>query len=77
LLFGVLGGVVGYVDVKYEDRKMATTLLAFGIAITAVNLILALTLIPQLQLVTLAIFVFGGLLLFLWYGLPEVPKSTK
>jgi hypothetical protein len=77
LLFGVLGGLVGYMGVKYEDRKIATNLLAFGIAITVVNLILALTLIPELQSVTLAIFVFGGLLLFMYYGLPEVPKSTS
>jgi hypothetical protein len=69
-------GLIGYVGVKYEDKKMARNLLLAGIVISVIYVVLVMTLY-QLQSILLAVFVFGLLFLFLWYGLPEVPKSTK
>jgi len=42
VLFGAIGGVVGHVGVKEDDKEMANNLLWVGIAITVVLIILAL-----------------------------------
>jgi hypothetical protein len=55
---------------------MTRDLLLTGIAISIIYVVLA-TLLYQLQSLLLAVFIFGLLILFLRYRLPEVPKSTN
>lgn len=40
LLFGILGGIIGYVAVKNEDEEMAINLLIFGIVMFLILLII-------------------------------------
>jgi hypothetical protein len=37
LLLGIVGGLIGYVDVKNDDKKMADNLLEIGIFMTTVS----------------------------------------
>ena len=41
ILFQLLGGIIGYVAVKNEDKGMAETLLVIGIAMTLFNILVA------------------------------------
>lgn len=36
LLFGIIGGIIGYLVIKDDDKKMATNLLILGIVMTFV-----------------------------------------
>jgi quinol-cytochrome oxidoreductase complex cytochrome b subunit len=65
------------VGVKYEDKKMANNLLVFGIIMSAVNFALFLTILYQFLSLFLVLLVYVGLFALMYYGLPEVPKSTK
>jgi hypothetical protein len=39
LLLGIVGGLIGYVDVKKDDKKMADNLLEIGIFMTTVSVV--------------------------------------
>ena len=38
ILFGLIGGLIGYVGVKDEDKEMADALLAIGVIITIIEI---------------------------------------
>jgi len=44
ILFGIIGGIIGYFVVKNRDKKMATNLLIAGIIISVISLLLLLPL---------------------------------
>ena len=50
--FNILGGIIGYVAVRNEDRQMANRLLIFGIVMFVVALVLTFVL-PLMMLLSL------------------------
>lgn len=47
-LFGILGGILGYVALRFTDRRMATNCLIIGFATTVIGGILGLVLLSAL-----------------------------
>ena len=76
LFFAVVGGLVGYVGTKYEDTRMAKNLLLLGVVVTVVYMFLLWTLLIQFISLFFAAIILGGVLVIIYYGLPEVPTST-
>jgi hypothetical protein len=76
LFFAVVGGLIGYIETKYENTKMAKNLLLLGVVATVVYMFLLWTLLIQFISLFFAAIILGGVLVIIYYGLPEVPTST-